>query len=149
MKKILCYIILSLLLINCTSLNNSKNDEIDLKELSEKLFKEYSFSYETLRKKSSTQLVVWKISKENFSNNDYEKIKKALLADKWSLIDSYNNYYSFCKTNDYSVDILNPIYSKHYSRDGDEVNFTSNDYWYFAFYYNKLGINTCMEYYRN
>lgn len=77
MKKILCYIILSLLLINCTSLNNSKNDEIDLKELSEKLFKEYSFSYETLRKKSSTQLVVLKISKENFSNNDYEKIKKA------------------------------------------------------------------------
>ena len=58
MKKILCYIILSLLLINCTSLNNSKNDEIDLKELSEKLFKEYSFSYEALRKKSSTQLVV-------------------------------------------------------------------------------------------
>lgn len=32
-------------------------------------------------------------------------------------------------------------------REGDEVNFKNKDYWYFAIYYNKFGVNNCMEYY--
>ena len=32
----------------------------------------------------------------------------------------------------YSIDILNPIHCRHYTREGDEVNFKSKDYWYFA-----------------
>ncbi|HFX6225861.1 hypothetical protein [Acinetobacter nosocomialis] len=118
-----------------------------LQELSKELFSEYPYEVDTVRNKSSTQLIVIKINKENFSINDYDKIKNKLLSKKWDFVDSYDNYYNFCKTNNYSIDILNPIRDRHYTREGDEVNFKSKDYWYFAIYYNKLGVNNCMEYY--
>ncbi|MDO7228300.1 hypothetical protein [Acinetobacter nosocomialis] len=118
-----------------------------LQELSKELFSEYPYEVDTDRNKSSTQLIVIKINKENFSINDYDKIKNKLLSKKWDFVDSYDNYYNFCKTNNYSIDILNPIRDRHYTREGDEVNFKSKDYWYFAIYYNKLGVNNCMEYY--
>ncbi|WP_289334643.1 hypothetical protein, partial [Acinetobacter baumannii] len=106
-----------------------------------------SMEVDTDRNKSSTQLIVIKINKENFSINDYDKIKNKLLSKKWDFFDSYDNYYNFCKTNNYSIDILNPIHDRHYAREGDEVNFKNKDYWYFAIYYNKFGVNSCMEYY--
>ncbi|MDP7801862.1 hypothetical protein, partial [Acinetobacter baumannii] len=95
----------------------------------------YKYEVDTDRNKSSTQLI------------DYNDVKNKLLSRKWDFVDSYDNYYNFCKTNNYSIDILNPIHDRHYTRDGDEVNFKSKDYWYFALYFNKLGVNNCMEYY--
>ncbi|HAV3170638.1 hypothetical protein NQ777_04460 [Acinetobacter baumannii] len=118
-----------------------------LQELSKELFSEYLYEVDTDRNKSSTQLIVIKINKENFSINDYNDVKNKLLSRKWDFVDSYDNYYNFCKTNNYSIDILNPIHDRNYTRDGDEVNFKSKDYWYFALYFNKLGVNNCMEYY--
>ncbi|ENX06139.1 MULTISPECIES: hypothetical protein [Acinetobacter] len=148
MEKALYYIFLSCLIISCNSVSeNDVPEKIDLKELSNEMFKGYKYEYDTDREKSSTQLLVVKIKKQDFSSRDYEDVKKELLDRKWDLVDSYNSYYNFCKTNYYSIDILNPIYDKHYTRDGEEVNFKSKDYWYFALYYNKLGINNCMEYY--
>ena len=41
-----------------------------LQELSKELFIEYTFEVDTDRNKSSTQLIVIKINKENFSIND-------------------------------------------------------------------------------
>lgn len=111
------------------------------------MFSEYPYEVDTDRNKSSTQLIVIKINKENFSINDYDKIKNKLLSKNWDFVDSYDNYYNFCKTNNYSIDILNPIHDRHYTREGDEVNFKSKDYWCFALYCNKLEVNNCMEYY--
>ncbi|AVI33653.1 MULTISPECIES: hypothetical protein [Acinetobacter] len=149
MKKILYYIFLSILIISCTSFNeeNDVHEKVDLKKLSNELFSTYKYEVDTDRNKSSTQLIVIKINKENFSINDYNDVKNKLLSRKWDFVDSYDNYYNFCKTNNYSIDILNPIHDRHYTRDGDEVNFKSKDYWYFALYFNKLGVNNCMEYY--
>ncbi|SUU25778.1 Uncharacterised protein [Acinetobacter baumannii] len=149
MKKILYYIFLSILIISCTSFNeeNDVHEKVDLKKLSNELFSTYKYEVDTDRNKSSTQLIVIKINKENFSINDYNDVKNKLLSRKWDFVDSYDNYYNFCKTNNYSIDILNPIHDTHYTRDGDEVNFKSKDYWYFALYFNKLGVNNCMEYY--
>ena len=118
------------------------SEVLDLKMFSNELFGKYEYEYDT--EKSSTQLLVVKIKKQDFSSKDYEGVKNDLLKRKWDLVDSY---YNFCKTNHYSIDILNPIYNKHYIRDGEEVNFKSKDYWYFELYYNKLGVNNCMEYY--
>ncbi|WP_457968870.1 hypothetical protein [Acinetobacter calcoaceticus] len=129
------------------SLIACSTDSSSLKELSKELFSEYPYEVETDRNKSSTQVIVIKIDKENFSINDYDKVKNKLLSKKLDFVDSYDNYYIFCKTNNYSIDILNPIHDRHYTREGDEVNFKSKDYWYFAIYYNKLGVNNCMEYY--
>ncbi|EXE28931.1 hypothetical protein J564_2899 [Acinetobacter baumannii 1525283] len=149
MKKILYYIFLSILIISCTSFNeeNDVHEKVDLKKLSNELFSTYKYEVDTDRNKSSTQLIVIKINKENFSINDYNDVKNKLLSRKWDFVDSYDNYYNFCKTNNYSIDILNPIHDRHYTRDGDEVNFKSKDYWYFALYFNKLGVDNCMEYY--
>ncbi|MEF3807421.1 hypothetical protein [Acinetobacter baumannii] len=149
MKKILYYIFLSILIISCTSFNeeNDVHEKVDLKKLSNELFITYKYEVDTDSNKSSTQLLVIKINKENFSINDYNDVKNKLLSRKWDFVDSYDNYYNFCKTNNYSIDILNPIHDRHYTRDGDEVNFKSKDYWYFALYFNKLGVNNCMEYY--
>lgn len=149
MKKILYYIFLSILIISCTSFNeeNDVHEKVDLKKLSNELFSTYKYEVDTDRNKSSTQLIVIKINKENFSINDYNDVKNKLLSRKWDFVDSYDNYYNFCKNNNYSIDILNPIHDRHYTRDGDEVNFKSKDYWYFALYFNKLGVNNCMEYY--
>ncbi|MDC5041743.1 hypothetical protein NRA10_06020 [Acinetobacter baumannii] len=149
MKKILYYIFLSILIISCTSFNeeNDVHEKVDLKKLSNELFSTYKYEVDTDRNKSSTQLIVIKINKENFSINDYNDVKNKLLSRKWDFVDSYDNYYNFCKTNNYSIDILNPIHDRHYTRDGDEVNFKSKDYWYFALYFNKLGVNNCIEYY--
>lgn len=72
---------------------------------------------------------------------------KQTIKQEVDFVDSYDNYYNFCKTNNYSIDILNPIHDRHYAREGDEVNFKNKDYWYFAIYYNKFGVNNCMEYY--
>ncbi len=47
-----------------------------LQELSKELFSEYPYEVDTDRNKSSTQLIVIKINKENFSINDYNEIKK-------------------------------------------------------------------------
>ncbi|CAA0264111.1 hypothetical protein [Acinetobacter baumannii] len=143
MKKILYYIFLSILIISCTSFNeeNDVHEKVDLKKLSNELFSTYKYEVDTDRNKSSTQLIVIKINKENFSINDYNDVKNKLLSRKWDFVDSYDNYYNFCKTNNYSIDILNPIHDRHYTRDGDEVNFKSKDYWYFALYFNKLGVN--------
>ncbi|EHU3036529.1 hypothetical protein AW791_RS14315, partial [Acinetobacter baumannii] len=134
MKKILYYIFLSILIISCTSFNeeNDVHEKVDLKKLSNELFSTYKYEVDTDRNKSSTQLIVIKINKENFSINDYNDVKNKLLSRKWDFVDSYDNYYNFCKTNNYSIDILNPIHDRHYTRDGDEVNFKSKDYWYFA-----------------
>lgn len=132
----------------CIGLLGCNDSEVlDFKSFSNELFREYEYEYDVDRKNSSTQLLVVKIKKQDFSSRDYEGVKKELLDRKWDLVDSYNSYYIFCKTNHYSIDILNPIYDKHYTRDGEEVNFKSKDYWYFAIYYNKLGVNNCMEYY--
>jgi hypothetical protein len=134
--------------IFCIGLLGCNDSEVlDFKSFSNELFREYEYEYDVDRKNSSTQLLVVKIKKQDFSSRDYEGVKKELLDRKWDLVDSYNSYYNFCKTNHYSIDILNPIYDKHYTRDGEEVNFKSKDYWYFAVYYNKLGVNNCMEYY--
>ncbi|EXD52248.1 hypothetical protein, partial [Acinetobacter baumannii] len=143
MKKILYYIFLSILIISCTSFNeeNDVHEKVDLKKLSNELFSTYKYEVDTDRNKSSTQLIVIKINKENFSINDYNDVKNKLLSRKWDFVDSYDNYYNFCKTNNYSIDILNPIHDRHYTRDGDEVNFKSKDYWYFALYFNKLGVD--------
>ncbi|MDC5237908.1 hypothetical protein NRA21_17455, partial [Acinetobacter baumannii] len=137
MKKILYYIFLSILIISCTSFNeeNDVHEKVDLKKLSNELFSTYKYEVDTDRNKSSTQLIVIKINKENFSINDYNDVKNKLLSRKWDFVDSYDNYYNFCKTNNYSIDILNPIHDRHYTRDGDEVNFKSKDYWYFALYF--------------
>ncbi|MDC4635084.1 hypothetical protein OHV71_18025 [Acinetobacter baumannii] len=129
------------------SLITCSTSATSLQELSKELFSEYPYEVDTDRNKSSTQLIVIKINKENFSINDYDKIKNKLLSKKWDFVDSYDNYYDFCKTNNYSIDILNPIHDKHYVREGDEVNFKNKDYWYFTIYYNKFGVNNCMEYY--
>ncbi|GAA5561559.1 hypothetical protein Asch03_03064 [Acinetobacter schindleri] len=118
-----------------------------LQELSKELFSEYPYEVDTDRNKRSTQLIVIKINKENFSINDYDKIKNKLLSKNWDFVDSYDNCYNFCNTNNYSIDILNPIHGRHYTREGDEINFKSKDYWYFALYYNKLGVNNYVEYY--
>ncbi|AJF81075.1 hypothetical protein A7907_08830 [Acinetobacter baumannii] len=75
------------------------------------------------------------------------RLKNKLLSGKWDFVDSYDNYYNFCKTNNYSIDILNPIHDRNYTRESDEVDFKSKDYWYFALYNDKLGVNNCMEYY--
>lgn len=74
------------------------------------------------------------------------RLKNKLLSGKWDFVDSYDNYYIFCKTNNYSIDILNPIHDRNYTRESDEVDFKSKDYWY-ALYNDKLGVNNCMEYY--
>ncbi|HEJ0082716.1 TPA: hypothetical protein SLO34_003595, partial [Acinetobacter baumannii] len=123
MKKILYYIFLSILIISCTSFNeeNDVHEKVDLKKLSNELFSTYKYEVDTDRNKSSTQLIVIKINKENFSINDYNDVKNKLLSRKWDFVDSYDNYYNFCKTNNYSIDILNPIHDRHYTRDGDEV----------------------------
>lgn len=94
-------------------------------------------------------MVVVTISKKHFNNNDYLNIKQRLSDLRWDEVDDYNNYYSFCKNSNYSIDILNPVNTKHYTRDGENVNFDSLDYWYFAMYYNKLGINNCIDFYKN
>ncbi|WP_151761922.1 hypothetical protein, partial [Acinetobacter seifertii] len=111
MKKILYYIFLSILIISCTSFNeeNDVHEKVDLKKLSNELFSTYKYEVDTDRNKSSTQLIVIKINKENFSINDYNDVKNKLLSRKWDFVDSYDNYYNFCKTNNYSIDILNPI----------------------------------------
>lgn len=49
-----------------------------LQELSKELFSEYPYVIDTDRNKSSTQLIVIKINKENFSINDCDKIKKTI-----------------------------------------------------------------------
>ncbi len=142
------FIKLMSIFIFCIGLLGCNDSEVlDFKSFSNELFREYEYEYDVDRKNSSTQLLVVKIKKQDFSSRDYEGVKKELLDRKWDLVDSYNSYYNFCKTNHYSIDILNPIYDKHYTRDGEEVNFKSKDYWYFAVYYNKLGVNNCMEYY--
>ncbi|WP_442881243.1 hypothetical protein [Acinetobacter sp. ESBL14] len=123
------------------------SEVLDLKRFSNELFGKYEYEYDIDRKKSSTQLLVVKIKKQDFSSKDYEGVKNDLIKRRWDLVDSYNSYYNFCKNNYYSVDILNPIYDKHYTRGGEEVNFKNKGYWYFALYYNKLGVNNCMEYY--
>lgn len=123
------------------------SEVLDLKRLSNELFGKYEYEYDTDREKSSTQLLVVEIKKQDFFSKDYEGIKNDLLKRKWDLVDSYNSYYNFCKTNHYSIDILNPIYDKHYTRDGEGVNFKRKEYWYFALYYNKLGVNNYMGYY--
>ncbi|WP_227552899.1 hypothetical protein, partial [Acinetobacter baumannii] len=84
-----------------------------LQELSNELFSTYKYEVDTDRNKSSTQLIVIKINKENFSINDYNDVKNKLLSRKWDFVDSYDNYYNFCKTNNYSIDILNPIHDRH------------------------------------
>ena len=68
-----------------------------LQELSKELFSEYLYEVDTDRNKSSTQLIVIKINKENFSINDYNEIKNKLLSGKWDFVDSYDNYYNFVK----------------------------------------------------
>ncbi|MFW1838283.1 hypothetical protein ACG9XS_06815 [Acinetobacter gyllenbergii] len=148
MKKALYNIFLSCLLVSCNSVSeNDVPEKIDLKEFYNEIFEGYKYEYDTDRGKSSTQLLVVKIKKQDFSSKDYEGVKNDLIKRRWDLVDSYNSYYNFCKNNYYSVGILNPIYDKHYTRDGEEVNFKNKDYWYFALYYNKLGVNNCMEYY--
>ncbi|MBR7692049.1 hypothetical protein WDA43_17360 [Acinetobacter nosocomialis] len=116
--------IFSLLILGlyCSLIACSTN-ATSLQVLSKELFSEYPYEVDTDRNKRSTQLIVIKINKENFSINDYDKIKNKLLSKNWDFVDSYDNY---------SIDILNPIHCRHYTREGDEVNFKSKDYWYFA-----------------
>lgn len=45
------------------------------------------------------------------------RLKNKLLSGKWDFVDSYDNYYNFCKTNNYSIDILNPIHDRNYTRE--------------------------------
>lgn len=54
-----------------------------LQELSKELFSEYLYEVDTDRNKSSTQLIVIKINKENFSINGYNEIKKQTI--KWKM----------------------------------------------------------------
>lgn len=118
------FIKLMSIFIFCIGLLGCNDSEVlDFKSFSNELFREYEYEYDVDRKNSSTQLLVVKIKKQDFSSRDYEGVKKELLDRKWDLVDSYNSYYNFCKTNHYSIDILNPIYDKHYTRDGEEVNF--------------------------
>ena len=148
--KLFSIILLSFILISCSLISNSEEEKnIDLDILSKQLFKDYQYSYNTNRQKSSTQLVVVTIAKKNFNNNDYLKIRNKLFKLGWDEVDNYDNYYNFCKNSNYSIDILNPVNTNHYTRNGDKVNFDSMDYWYFAMYYNKLGINNCMDFYKN
>ncbi|MCL8297461.1 hypothetical protein M9Y33_17070, partial [Acinetobacter baumannii] len=61
-----------------------------LQELSNELFSTYKYEVDTDRNKSSTQLIVIKINKENFSINDYNDVKNKLLSRKWDFVDSYD-----------------------------------------------------------
>lgn len=123
------HIFLLILGLYCSLIACSTN-ATSLQELSKELFSEYPYEVDTDRNKSFTQLIVIKLKK--------------LLSKNLDFVDSY---YNFCNTNNYSIDILNPIHDRNYTREGDEVNFKSKDYWCFALYYNKLEVNNCVEYY--
>lgn len=64
------------------SLITCSTSATSLQELSKELFSEYPYEVDTDRNKSSTQLIVIKINKENFSINDYDKIKKQTIKQE-------------------------------------------------------------------
>lgn len=143
-------ILLSVLIIaGCQNSKNSHDETIrgDFKKFTDQFFSNYEFNYVTKNSSNATEMSYIDIDKNQISNKQLDSIKESIEESGWKKIYDDQRYIQYCLNNNNSIAILNFDSVRHSFSDGTSIEVEDPNYISVTFYYNRLGVNDCENYF--
>lgn len=127
--------------------SNNKETKINFHEFTRYYFSQYNYISEEKNKSFSSEMSLIRIKKSDIHSMNLEGIYNKMINEKWYEVYNDGKYKAFCINNNNKIAFINFDETRHLLKSGDYINIDDPSKITVTFYYNRLGINDCEDFF--